>query len=533
MVTDHAHRSQVQEAKQNDGNNHEQIPFGEREKQAVRERKWDSGQSNSSARANLADIRRAPFHRSMRNTALGIKTHTRLADADVTDLHRRGWTSRISVYDIHESDRGKLPTPERARCVFDPTSQEYLVEEIEELRLRVLQSSVPSSERLIVVEDLTPQLVEVLGYDAGVEPALFEQHIGDSWGARGTAISPLVSKPGSSSPLEFTVPYPCLFHVSNPSIKNDTPWRTYDLELAARHLQCRQLLPALDCAEDNTIQCIAFEHITTSLNFGPGYDALVMFPPFLKHWEVGYFRVSKQQNIENRLDIPDTVMAKPGDSPNMDVATWEASLKFLGAFDNDLTDPFLVLESVWEEALKHWRAHLVYVAFCISFLSTPSEGQVEESRLQPEQQLRLIIHQGASIISGILSNMATADDVHAAHEKVKHGTAVAPNSSRFTQLKRDFAVVRDQLERHLPTLQHHTDAIRVNQQVRLAETQLEESRKAIQQADTIKRLTILAFVYIPIQTIASIYGMNVREFDPRPSIWTFALVAVILLAITM
>ncbi|KAI9671369.1 MAG: hypothetical protein M1831_004278 [Alyxoria varia] len=365
--------------------------------------------------------------------------------------------------------------------------------------------------------------MEVLGHATDIHPGLFEEHIGDSWGPRSTGVSPLYSRSGVKSQVDFATPYPRLFNVSHPSSTKDKAWQVHHLELAARHLQCRQLLPALDNMEDNEVQCIAFEHITISLNVDSGkkskYGAVVLFPPSLKRWEQGTFHVSKQQNIDHSPDILDVVMAQGGDSADMDVATWEASLKLMSAAGKNLTDPFLILESLWIEALRHWKL---------------SPCQVEWRRLQPEQQLRSIIHQGASTIIGILGNMATANDAYTVYKKDnKREPSAITESSRFIQLEKDFTVVKQQLERHLPTLQHHTDVIRVNQQVRLAETQLEESRKAIQQADTIKRLTILAFVYIPIQTVASVFGMNVREFDPDPSVWTFGLLTVLLLAITL
>ncbi|KAL8824739.1 MAG: hypothetical protein Q9170_008058 [Blastenia crenularia] len=63
-------------------------------------------------------------------------------------------------------------------------------------------------------------------------------------------------------------------------------------------------------------------------------------------------------------------------------------------------------------------------------------------------------------------------------------------------------------------------------QIDLVNTQIEESRKAMQQAETVKRLTALAFVFIPISTVCSAFGMNIREFSHNlPSAWVFATVA--------
>lgn len=50
---------------------------------------------------------------------------------------------------------------------------------------------------------------------------------------------------------------------------------------------------------------------------------------------------------------------------------------------------------------------------------------------------------------------------------------------------------------------------------------------------TYARLTVLAFLYIPLSCVCSAFGMNIREMNPYPSIWVFAAVAVCVTAITV
>lgn len=47
-----------------------------------------------------------------------------------------------------------------------------------------------------------------------------------------------------------------------------------------------------------------------------------------------------------------------------------------------------------------------------------------------------------------------------------------------------------------------------------------------------KRLTALAFVFIPLSAVSSVYGMNIAEFGSEggPPAWTFALTAVLIIA---
>jgi Mg2+ and Co2+ transporter CorA len=50
--------------------------------------------------------------------------------------------------------------------------------------------------------------------------------------------------------------------------------------------------------------------------------------------------------------------------------------------------------------------------------------------------------------------------------------------------------------------------------------QLEEARKAIQEAEQTRRLTLLAFFYLPLTFTTSIFGMNIRELGQGDkSIW--------------
>ncbi|KAL8929132.1 MAG: hypothetical protein Q9172_000567 [Xanthocarpia lactea] len=73
------------------------------------------------------------------------------------------------------------------------------------------------------------------------------------------------------------------------------------------------------------------------------------------------------------------------------------------------------------------------------------------------------------------------------------------------------------------------DALRSNEgdlHMELTTLQIEESRKAIRQGAVVKRLTALAFVFIPISTVCSAFGMNLREFGKDlPPAWVFAAVA--------
>ncbi len=64
-------------------------------------------------------------------------------------------------------------------------------------------------------------------------------------------------------------------------------------------------------------------------------------------------------------------------------------------------------------------------------------------------------------------------------------------------------------------------------QMDLMVLQLEENRHAIQQAVSVGSLTKLAFFFVPLSTICSAFGMNLKELDHHPTIWWFVATSII------
>jgi hypothetical protein len=63
--------------------------------------------------------------------------------------------------------------------------------------------------------------------------------------------------------------------------------------------------------------------------------------------------------------------------------------------------------------------------------------------------------------------------------------------------------------------QHIRDDIQVN----VGNMSLQESRRSIQQADSIGRLSFLAFVFFPISLVTSFFGMNIQELTGTGATW--------------
>lgn len=62
-----------------------------------------------------------------------------------------------------------------------------------------------------------------------------------------------------------------------------------------------------------------------------------------------------------------------------------------------------------------------------------------------------------------------------------------------------------------------------------------ESQESIRQNRELNKLTKLAFVFVPVSLVSSIFGMNVVEINPGsiPSVWHFFLTAVLLLILCL
>jgi hypothetical protein len=71
------------------------------------------------------------------------------------------------------------------------------------------------------------------------------------------------------------------------------------------------------------------------------------------------------------------------------------------------------------------------------------------------------------------------------------------------------------LERARNAEQHIRDTIQLN----VGNLSLQESRKSLQQADTIGRVSILAFIFLPLSLVTSFFGMNVQQLTGAGATW--------------
>ena len=92
--------------------------------------------------------------------------------------------------------------------------------------------------------------------------------------------------------------------------------------------------------------------------------------------------------------------------------------------------------------------------------------------------------------------------------------------------------LRSEAEEILQTNQCFIEDCLFDLQIELNNAQLLESRKSIEQNASSKRLQILAFIFIPISTVASIFGMNVDGFSGI-DVWKFVVATVSVLVFSL
>ncbi|KAH3981508.1 hypothetical protein HBH64_143280 [Parastagonospora nodorum] len=77
------------------------------------------------------------------------------------------------------------------------------------------------------------------------------------------------------------------------------------------------------------------------------------------------------------------------------------------------------------------------------------------------------------------------------------------------------------------TLQYCIDLIERCSSSLLAEMQIVDSRRSITEAESISKLTELAFVFIPLSFVASLFSMQIHQLSNGVSVYLFVLVAII------
>ena len=186
-----------------------------------------------------------------------------------------------------------------------------------------------------------------------------------------------------------------------------------------------------------------------------------------------------------------------------------------------LQDPFYIVSRLLSSASRSWSQLLNYIDGDIQVCSAAEEEQLSAALEQFRFNFGLLIR-----IKGFL-----AEDLLVIEEK---GSVSWPKATD-PALRARIDGIQASLAKDYGFL-----IIRSGQLASRCETgigvlvsvaQLQEAQKGINQTKQVHDLTKLAFFFIPLTFVSSIYGMNVSLFKDYPPIWTYFATAVPLTAV--
>jgi hypothetical protein len=192
--------------------------------------------------------------------------------------------------------------------------------------------------------------------------------------------------------------------------------------------------------------------------------------------------------------------------------------------DQDLLGkyPFVICARTLAVAAASWNQLLNYLEADIDNCQRVKPKKFQGGLAQLQYNISLIKNfQGA-----ISDNRNTADDKGSAGWPWPEKSHSSEEWLRMEKIRKDLLRDYDELSVRCQSLLRRCEAA---SGLLINRISIEEARRSVDQAELVSRFTRLAFVFIPLSFVASVFGMNVSEIQGNfPSIWTFFLVATII-----
>ncbi|KAL8689617.1 MAG: hypothetical protein Q9224_004601 [Gallowayella concinna] len=410
--------------------------------------------------------------------------------------------------------------------------------------------------RLVITEDLPRDTYDLLHHTIGVDTRLLDDHRSNGHGAGFASQADLdVDKAPRSSSRSIAMPFdlqigPEIFPMT--SGWRDNEYVEEDVTAILKHHQLVNYLrydwqplfigSPLPALFFSTYRRLSFQSLS-----GPiPTVALLLYPPL---WDLRSYQGSKYI-FHVSADLRYFSNPQPCTHDGSRAATRQRSLladqaccsmriqQLFRHLVNDL-DPHSLSRDELTRYILDWVTMNTYKSFeasvessvrcwynVKSYIKATSSGHVGNKHLcERFRQLTLIkCHQMDKARTELGIHINTSSDFGMTHiEDTTHQDYI---SQQWQRSHTSLQWVLDDAE----------DALRNNErdlQIQLTTLQIEESRKAIRQGAVVKRLTALAFIFIPISTVCSAFGMNIQEFDAGlPSVWIFAVVALAAAVVT-
>ena len=185
-------------------------------------------------------------------------------------------------------------------------------------------------------------------------------------------------------------------------------------------------------------------------------------------------------------------------------------------------DPFFILSHLLLEAARSWSQLLTFM-----------EKDIEACAIANETHLVPILEQvrfNANLVARVQGFLI--ENLHVVKER---GRALWPRATDPYSVER-IQVIQDSLimnyEYLIGRCRHLASMCERGSGILVSAAQLMEAHEGTNQARQVHRLTKLAFIFIPLTYISSLFGMNVSAFESYPSIWIYFLVAIPITALS-
>ncbi|KAI1211762.1 uncharacterized protein F4807DRAFT_401046 [Annulohypoxylon truncatum] len=385
------------------------------------------------------------------------------------------------------------------------------------------QPAVPEATRLYVVEDLSRDVIEQLGYKLDIDPLFFREHINDyTWY---NTRDPWVELPD----LDIVSRSRSYFRLMYMHPRYFTTRDSYDkaLKQAGKFNVLRRLdedneHESLFDDESATVALVrskASFWIRRSSNSQQAVGVLLIDPSITEGFPLwkGYrpFRNSPSPSNKTSFEVP------PRTSLFEDLIFWirQTSQQDIDAIQhNPNAMAFRILEIIcaeWLTLSRYITARLGQIEWEIE---SPERFQVKKINLQQESiNFNTSLKKLHTWRRRLPIYKAMVADTHTKlFPKVESGSG---RRDCVADLKKDFEIVSG----HIDDLLSRTERIAA---VATAVTAIEESRRAIEQNKTLGRLTYLAVIFAPLSFVSSFFSMSTDLSGLTQTIWVYFCVAV-------
>ncbi|OCK76178.1 hypothetical protein K432DRAFT_408394 [Lepidopterella palustris CBS 459.81] len=249
-------------------------------------------------------------------------------------------------------------------------------------------------------------------------------------------------------------------------------------------------------------------------------------PPSIRSWETHFHPI-----IQHRPYIALQPHQAPNPSPSPTSHRWEASqnasllpLSYGSTLDRTimLHDALYALTELFQFAAF---SEVQFLNMLRSLLTRELAGGAQDSHAVANlRYMKRLVDEHASRTAQTIALLAARADVDWPRARDAAQRAQADKSASL--LHRDFLALEQDARSISAACQQGIEAI-VSRQVFL------ESAKVVDNAERVRRLTLLATVFIPLSFTTSLFGMNFEQFGTgKLSVWVFVPASVVVVALS-